>query len=178
MKIRDLLTWWQDRSRSLLYHFGKTWMTQSWGCCLIPVVSTQTQTIKAINQGSLFVKNGLSCEGFESLTLTCFCFSNVQLDSEVLSWQFWKQLGDFTMIPGGGWGMYSRGSAHEPPWRVLFSETGAIENGKHSWPFIQTSLTFRDFPSIEWALTTAFNFILLSVNALFNFNFRLEHSLP
>lgn len=143
MKIRDPLTWWQVKSRSLLYHFGRTRLTQSWGCCLILVVSTQTHTIKAIKQGSLFVKNGLSCEGFEILTLTCFCFSNLQLDSEVLSWQFWKQLRDFTMILGGGWGIYSCGSAHEPPWRVLFLETGAIENEKHLMTF------HSDFPYIQ-----------------------------
>lgn len=61
---------------------------QSYGYCFISVVSTKTQTIKAIKEGCVFVKNGLSFEEFESLTLTCFCFSNLQLLSEVFSWRF------------------------------------------------------------------------------------------
>lgn len=61
---------------------------QNYGCCFIPVVSTKTQTIKAIKWDCVFVENGLSFVGFGSLTLTWVCFSSLQLVSEVLSWHF------------------------------------------------------------------------------------------
>lgn len=81
----DLLAWWQVRSTSLLYHLGRTCLMQSYSCCFGPVVSAKTQTVKAINQGCMFVNKGLSFERFESLTLTHFCFSNFQKSSAGVS---------------------------------------------------------------------------------------------
>lgn len=104
----DLLAWWQVRSTSLLYHLGRTCLMQSYSCCFGPVVSAKTQAVKAINQGCMFVNNGLSFERFESLTLTRFCFSKFQKSSAGVS----ESSPRILVVPRGG---YMCASAHETP---------------------------------------------------------------